>query len=94
MRTRRLTEQEDAARHRRPVHRRAEPARPERGDLPVDGLQPLEHRGVAAAPARYRHGSSRIEWIQPSERGAFEATFRNPSAHAAAAAVAERTASR
>ncbi len=94
MRAGSLAEQEDAARDRRAVHGWPEPARPERGDVSMDRPQGGDAWILGAARAAYRHGSSRTEWIQPSERGTFDGTPWNPSAHDAAAPVADRTASR
>ena len=88
-----LAHEEDPRRHGGPVHGRAEAARLERLDLAVHRLERGDHvRGRAAAAQR--HGSSRTEWIQPSERGTLEGTPWNPSSHAAAAPIAASTASR
>jgi len=56
-----LAEEEDAARDRRAVDRRSEAARPEGGDLALQGAQRRDGLVRVSTARAYRHGSSRIE---------------------------------
>ena len=73
-----LTQEEDTAVHRRTRHRWPEAARTEGRQILVHPSQrgaPPGRPGLPLLTERgYRHGSSRTEWIQPSERGTLDGT--------------------